>query len=220
MTHCIFQSSPVSYFGSREPTLVDEENQSLSFDFPRRQSDIFSYDPKFTCPEEEDEAKRFRYCTAGRVANNLFNNRSNFRRKYLLIQRLPRCVRRGYRRQRGVSRTGQRLRGVKGPRGVESSGGAVTARCDSSGAGKASVPVGVHQGHGKARRSPILRPPNTCNAFAVDRSFLALFMVVPLHCRTALQKKLHVKTVRFHLHTANISRCICCPCTHVSKGGA
>jgi len=53
-------SSPASYFGSREPTLVDEENQYLSFDFTRRQSDIFSYDPKFTCPEEEDEAKKFR----------------------------------------------------------------------------------------------------------------------------------------------------------------
>ena len=59
-THYILQSSPASYFGSREPTLVDEENQYLSFDFTRRQSDIFSYDPKFTCPEEEDEAKKFR----------------------------------------------------------------------------------------------------------------------------------------------------------------
>ena len=54
------QSSPVSYFGSREHTLVDEENQFLSIDFSRRQSDIFSYDPKHSCPEEEDEAKKFR----------------------------------------------------------------------------------------------------------------------------------------------------------------
>jgi len=53
-------SSPVSYFGSREHTLVDEENQFLSIDFTRRQSDIFSYDPKHSCPEEEDEAKKFR----------------------------------------------------------------------------------------------------------------------------------------------------------------
>ena len=54
------QSSPVSYFGSREPTLVDEDNQFLNIDFTRRQSDMFSYDPKHTRPEEEDEAKRFR----------------------------------------------------------------------------------------------------------------------------------------------------------------
>jgi hypothetical protein len=53
-------ASPVSYFTSQEPILEDPENQFLTSELTRRQSDIFSYDPKHTAQEDEDERKRFR----------------------------------------------------------------------------------------------------------------------------------------------------------------
>ena len=80
----------------------------------------------------------------------------------LSSQGLRRCIRRGPRRQGGVSWTGQRLRGVEGSRGVESSGGAVTAGDHSSGSGKNRVSVRIREANRQAGRSPLLRPPHTC----------------------------------------------------------
>ncbi len=53
-------ASPVSFFGSQEPILVDEENYYLKEDITGKQDDFITYDAEaHRCDTEEDEKKRF-----------------------------------------------------------------------------------------------------------------------------------------------------------------
>ena len=139
---------------------------------------------------KEIQVMLFRHCFQWSFYKNIVS---------LSSQGLRRCIRRGPRRQGGVSWTGQRLRGVEGSRGVESSGGAVTAGDHSSGSGKNRVSIGIREANRQAGRSPLLRPPHTCKMN---------FQSTELHSTLC-------KTVSSIGH---ICRCICCPCIRPSIG--